>query len=400
MLSGTQNADVYTDFNGLNKLKGQARKDAPEALKEVAKQFESIFINNVLKSMRQAKLADGAMDSDQSKFYNDMYDQQLAVHLSGSPGVGLADLIVKQLSPDKPKNEQQGIEDYLNKSGGINPPSPPFFKGGNEKIASHFENGGNEKIIAPHFEKGGLGGIIDGQVKVAAYIQDTTARMQDDCMDAGGRATHGAVAEVEQRMERLPSSPLDAMTLLPFDNEHTVQATSALKAGHAQPIQSADEFVRRLHPLAVQAARELGVEPKVILAQAALESGWGRSVIKNGNGTNSFNLFNIKADKAWQGKQAQVATLEFDQGIAKKVNAGFRSYDSFEASFKDYVDFIKTNPRYGDALKNAGNAKQYMHELQKAGYATDPKYADKVMTIYQGNTMAEFEPDVTMAMNQ
>ena len=130
MLSGTQNADVYTDFNGLNKLKGQARKDAPEALKEVAKQFESIFINNVLKSMRQAKLADGAMDSDQSKFYNDRYDQQLAVHLSGSPGVGLADLIVKQLSPDKPKNEQQGIEDYLNKSGGINPPSPPFFKGG------------------------------------------------------------------------------------------------------------------------------------------------------------------------------------------------------------------------------------------------------------------------------
>ncbi len=142
------------------------------------------------------------------------------------------------------------------------------------------------------------------------------------------------------------------------------------------------------------------MEPKVILAQAALETGWGRSLIKNSNGSNSFNLFNIKADKSWQGKQAQVATLEFDQGIAKKVNAGFRSYDSFEESFKDYVDFIKSNPRYGDALKKAGNAEQYMHELQRAGYATDPKYANKVMSIYQGNTMAEFEPDIIMAMNQ
>jgi flagellar protein FlgJ len=349
MLNGTQNADVYTDFNGLNKLKGQARKESPEALKEVAKQFESIFLNNVLKSMRAAKLADGAMDNDQSKFYNDMYDQQLAVHLSGSPGVGLADLIVKQLSHDKPKNEKQDTEGSLNRSGGINPPQPPFYKGGGNTV--------------PPFAKGGVGGIAEGQAKITPYTQDV--------------------------------NPLDEMTEFPFDSP-----MRGLKDSHGLPIQSADEFVRRLRPLAVEAAKELGVEPKVLLAQAALESGWGRSTIKHGNGSNTFNLFNIKADKAWQGKQAQVATLEFDQGIAKKVNSGFRSYDSFEESFKDYVDFIKTNPRYGDALKKAGNAEQYMHELQRAGYATDPKYADKVMSIYQGNTMAEFESDVIMAMNQ
>lgn len=351
MLNGPQNADVYTDFNGLAKLKGQARKESPEALKEVAKQFESIFLNNVLKSMRAAKLADGAMDSDQSKFYNDMYDQQLAVHLSGSPGVGLADLIVKQLSPDKPKHEKQGIEDYLNRSGGIS-------ASGSEQLY-----GANRRQV-----NGKIDGLAEGQVKVSPYIQD-------------GR-------------------PVDEMTEFPFNTDHALPAQSgALTVDHGRPIQSADEFVRRLHPLAVQAARELGVEPKVILAQAALESGWGRSVIKNSDGSNSFNLFNIKADKAWQGKQARVSTLEFDQGIAKKVNAGFRSYDSFEESFKDYVDFIKDNPRYGDALKKVGNAEQYMHELQRAGYATDPRYADKVMSIYQGNTMAEFEPDVIMAMN-
>ncbi|MCK9395772.1 MAG: flagellar assembly peptidoglycan hydrolase FlgJ [Methylobacter sp.] len=370
MLNGAQNAYVYTDFNGLAKLKTQAKKESPEALKEVAKQFESIFLNNVLKSMRQAKLADGAMDNDQSKFYNDMYDQQLAVHLSGSPGVGLADLIVKQLSSDKkPKNEKQDIEDYLNRSGGVS-------RSGAEQIHAHAINrpiSGKSDSLA--------GSFTDGQVRVTPYTQDTTARMQ----------------EVEQRMERLPRSPLDGITEIPFNSD---QAMNGLKSGHGLPIQSADEFVRRLHPYAEQAARELGVEPKVLLAQAALETGWGRSVIKNSNGSNSFNLFNIKADKAWQGKQAQVATLEFDQGIAKKVNAGFRSYDSFEDSFRDYVDFIKSNPRYGDALKKVGNAEQYMHELQRAGYATDPKYADKVMSIYQGSTMADFEPDVIMAMNQ
>ncbi|MDO9267718.1 MAG: flagellar assembly peptidoglycan hydrolase FlgJ [Methylobacter sp.] len=366
-----QNADVYTDFNSLAKLKSQARKESPEALKEVAKQFESIFLNNVLKSMRDAKLGDGAMDNDQSKFYNDMYDQQLAVHLSGSPGVGLADLIVKQLGPDKPKNEKQDVEDYLNKSGGIS--------SGSEQVhVLNRQAGGKTGNSATGFE--------EGQVKVTPYLHDTTARMQ----------------AVEQRMERLPGSPLNEMDELPFNSESALpmQSIAALKADHALPIQSSEEFVRRLHPYAEQAAKELGVEPKVILAQAALESGWGRSVIKNSNGSNSFNLFNIKADKAWQGKQAQVATLEFDQGIPKKVNAGFRSYNSFKESFKDYVYFIKSNPRYGDALKKAGNAEQYMHELQRAGYATDPKYADKVMSIYQGNTMAEFEPDVIMAMNQ
>jgi flagellar protein FlgJ len=345
MLSGPQNADVYTDFNGLAKLKGQARKDSPEALKEVAKQFESLFLHNVLKTMREAKLADGIMDNDQSKFYNEMYDHQLAVHLSGSPGVGLADLIVKQLSPEKPKNEKQDVEDSLNRSGALSRSSPG--------LAHHAIN-----RQASAKAGGSTASFDDGQVKVTPYIQDGTG------------------------------NPFDEMVEFPFNNDHT------------RPIQSAEEFVRKLHPLAVQAAKELGVEPKVILAQAALESGWGRSVIKNGNGDNSFNLFNIKADKSWQGKQAQVATLEFDQGIAKKVNAGFRSYDSFKESFRDYVDFIKSNPRYSNALKKAGNAEQYMHELQRAGYATDPKYADKVIGIYQGTTMAGFEPDVIMAMNQ
>ena len=363
MLS-VQNADVYTDFNGLSKLKNQAAKDSPAALKEVAKQFESIFLNNVLKSMRAAKLADGAMDSEQSKFYSDMYDQHLAVHLSGS--VGLADLIVKQLSPHQPNGKAQAIAEYQNKTAALTPGDAIQAVGNSAASASTgaSQTIANYQANAADPLQGGVNQLnAVGQAITAPYI------MQDNVQ-------------------------LNQMTKLPESS------TGALKNSAALPIQSAEDFVSQLHPYAELAAKELGVEPKVILAQAALETGWGRSVIKNGNGSSSFNLFNIKADKAWQGKQAKVAALEFDQGIAKKVNAGFRSYDSFQQSFKDYVDFIKSNPRYGDALKKAGNAEQYMQELQRAGYATDPKYADKVMSIYQGNTMAGFEPDVVMAMNQ
>jgi flagellar protein FlgJ len=326
------NADVYADFNGLANLKNQARKDSPEALKEVARQFEAIFLSNVLKSMRDAKLADGITDNDQSKFYNELYDKQLAVHLSGKPGVGLADLIVKQLSHDQPDNEKLALDDYLNRSAGT------------QKIISPYPRAVDKRVS----------NTVDAQVIINAYIHD--------------------------------SSPLNEMTEIPLKNDHT------------RPIQSAEDFVRQLHPYAQQAAKELGVEPKVILAQAALETGWGRSLIKNSNGSNSFNLFNIKADKSWQGKQAQVPTLEFEQGIAKKVNSGFRSYASFQESFQDYVTFIKNNPRYGDALKQAGNGERYLHELQRAGYATDPNYANKIMSIYHSNTMAEFEPETVVAM--
>jgi flagellar protein FlgJ len=329
-----QNADVYTDFNGLANLKNQARKDSPEALKEVAKQFEAIFLSNILKGMRDAKLADGIADSDQSKFYTDMYDKQLAVHLSGKPGVGLADLIVKQLghNSEPPANEKPALDDYLNRSTAALNTLSDYPRAAGNRASSY----------------------TDGQVIINAYIHD--------------------------------SSPLNAMTEIPLKNDP------------ARPIQSAEDFVRQLHPYAQQAAKELGVEPKVLLAQAALETGWGRSLIKNSDGGNSFNLFNIKADKSWQGKQAQVPTLEFEQGIAKKVNAGFRSYASFQESFRDYVDFIKTNPRYGDALKQAGNGDRYLQELQQAGYATDPGYANKVMSIYHGDTMAGFKPETIVAM--
>ncbi|PKM10843.1 MAG: flagellar assembly peptidoglycan hydrolase FlgJ [Gammaproteobacteria bacterium HGW-Gammaproteobacteria-3] len=311
------NTDVYTDFSGFAKLKNQAKQQSPEALKEVAKQFESLFLNMVLKSMRQAKLGEGIFDSSQTEFYQDMYDQQLGLHLSGDPGVGLADMIIKQLDQSRPKAgsaEKMALDDYFNN---------PI-----QRLSSGFAK--------------------------TAELPPTGAVSSD--------------------------------------------MKQAVNNNESQPIQSPEQFIRQLYGHAEQAAAQLGVDAKALLAQAALETGWGRSIIDQGDGGSSFNLFNIKAGANWQGKRAIVSTLEFDQGIAKKQKAEFRSYNSFKESFNDYVRLIKTNPRYSQALKQAQNPERYLLELQKAGYATDPHYADKVMRIYHAQEIAEFKPALSVAL--
>ncbi|NOT84982.1 MAG: flagellar assembly peptidoglycan hydrolase FlgJ, partial [Methylococcaceae bacterium] len=233
-----QNADVYTDFNGLGKLKAEAREQDPEALKQVAKQFESLFLNMVLKSMRQAKLDDGAMDNDQSKFYQDMYDQQLAVHLSGESGIGLANMMVKQLSPNQTQSlAQKDIVEYIkNPTQAINPAD-----------------------LSVH-----------DMAKLGLLKRESTELPPVAPM---------AAPQLEKLMANLPDIP-------------EPEVPGSKKA-----------FVEQLLPLAQKAAQELGVEPKVLIAQAALETGWGRSVIKNRDGSSSYNLFNIKAGSAWDGRQ-------------------------------------------------------------------------------------------------
>jgi len=304
MLSNVNSADVYTDFDGLAKLRTEAKQKTPEAIKEVAKQFESVFLGMVLKSMRAAKLTDGGiMDNDQSKFFQDMHDQQLSVQLSGDPGIGLAAVIEDQLSPKKYNPVGRlGINEYRARPVDVNEP-----------------------------------------VKVMQEID------------------------------------------------------SAEKIG-AEQINSKQDFVRILGAPAQQAAQELSVDAKALLAQAALETGWGKSVIKMADGNSSFNLFNIKTHKNWSGKQATKNTLEFEGGIAKQEKAHFRAYESYQDSFNDYVRFIKENPRYQQALQHTEKAEQYMHELQSAGYATDPAYADKVMRIYHDDVFSGLQrPDVVVA---
>ena len=329
----TENASVYTDFNGLAKLKQGAREQTPEAIKEVAKQFESVFLSMVLKSMRQAKLADGALDNNQSEFYRDMYDQQMAIHLAGKPGVGLADLIAQQLTPKQKNDEEEKMQagDYLNLALGF---------------SSH-------SVVRPQNN---------------AFNPATTTVQPLD----------------ESGLNRLQES-LDRLEQNQQSMELAEQMDSAMSQGNINK----QIFMNQLLPHAQQAANDLGVDANVLLAQAALETGWGKAVIKNDQGKSSFNLFNIKADRSWDGNQTRVSTLEYRDGVAKKEMAGFRSYESYKQSFDDYVNFIKSNPRYSEALKKTDNAAQYVRELQKAGYATDPRYAEKIMSIYNSQIASQ-----------
>ena len=152
----------------------------------------------------------------------------------------------------------------------------------------------------------------------------------------------------------------------------------------------AQSFIEQLYPAAQHAAQQLGIDPKALLAQAAIETGWGKHMIHNTSGQNSHNLFGIKADRRWQGDRAMVNTIEFEQGVAATKKASFRMYDSFAESMQDYVGFVKQNPRYEEAVKQTQSPQDYFSELQKAGYATDPEYANKVISVFEGEQFKRY----------
>lgn len=295
------------DMSSLNQLKSAAKANDEGALREAAEQFEAIFVNMLLKSMRKAQEAiadkDSPFNSQQVKFYRDMHDQQLAVDLAGGGSLGLADIIVRQL----------GNEQLLNRAG------------------SEMTSG-----------------------DLASY----------------NRQQRQAVVAAEDRV--LP--------------------TETKRAGFASP----QDFVEQLYPLAQEHAKSLGIDPEALIAQAAVETGWGQHMIHTASGSNTHNLFGIKADNRWKGDKATVQTLEYQGDIARQQKAHFRAYPSLDQAMQDYVNFVSDNPRYQSALENTRNPKVYFEQLQKAGYATDPKYADKVMSVLGSQTLQSFKNDEAM----
>ena len=250
-MAATPGAPVVTDFSGYSALRAKAHADDPVALRAAAQQFEALFTQMMLKSMRDASLGDDLMSSEQGEFYRDMFDQQMALSLSSGKGLGLADMLVRQMQAGKAA-----------------PATPPA-------------------------------------------------------------------------------------------------ATPAKK-----------DFIEQVLPHAQQAGAALGVAPRMLIAQSALETGWGNKVIP---GTN--NVFNIKAGKAWNGNRATVATQEFDHGKAHLEQAAFRAYRSVADSFADYAHKIGTDARYQGVRNSGEDAARFAQGLQQAGYATDPSYARKVQAI-------------------
>lgn len=316
--------EFYADFTALAKLKTSAQKDPEAALKKVAQEFESIFINMMLKNMRQSNEAIGSdlFSSNESKQYQEMLDSQMSQSLSKSGGMGIADALMRQLRGQGPAGvPQSGSETaFLN------------------QVAT--QDLARIQMLAKHAS--------------SDLISQAQAASKTDGID---------LSKIVETMQ------LDLTT------------KQAKQSAEQVTFKSPSEFIQALWPHAKAAADQLGVNPKAILAQAALETGWGKYPIAKQDGSASYNLFGIKADARWQGERAVVTTLEYENGVAKKQVAPFRAYDSFEDSFNDYANFLTASDRYKGALLAGDDVATFAANLQQGGYATDPKYGEKINGI-------------------
>ncbi|GGC07725.1 flagellar rod assembly protein/muramidase FlgJ [Marinobacterium zhoushanense] len=341
---GQIDSSFYTDLTGLSKIKSQANDDRDAALRNAAEQFEQVFMNMMLKSMRQATESfaeDNPFNSSDVQFFQGMLDQQLTLQLSQSKGLGLADIIVRQL-------------------------------GGKEMTADTLR----QALQLPSDEE-----RIDDKLAQGQSLNETLLNL------AARRVANHSLSAVDQISDRLAQRRAETGAEEPADD-----AAAPSAAVGSEPAEwsfdTPEQFVEQLLPAAAKAAQALGVDPRVLVAQAALETGWGRAVIRRDDGSSSNNLFNIKADSRWDGERVGVSTLEYRDGLPRPERADFRVYDSVEQSLDDYVDFIQNNPRYGEALKQVGDPVSYLQALQRAGYATDPEYADKIGRIVNGALLA------------
>lgn len=280
--------DAAWDSRSLNNLKRLAASDPKTHAKAVAKQVEGMFVQMMMKSMRDALPQDGLMSSDQTRLYTSVYDQQISQQIAAR-GLGLADVIVKQMATQAPPDEKAGTV-----------PMP---------LDKSFIN-----------------------------------------------------------------------TLPPLEMEQTVRRAVPRPPTPGTP--DGQAFIAQLAQPAREASAQSGIPHHLILAQAALESGWGQRQILTRDGKPSFNVFGIKAGGSWQGKTTDIMTTEYENGEAKKVNAKFRVYDSYSEALQDYVNLLSNNPRYA-AVTSASSPEQGARALQAAGYATDPKYAQKLMGMIQ-----------------
>lgn len=282
------------DAQSLNELKTKAGQEPQANLRPVARQVEGMFVQMMLKSMRETLPKDGMFSSDQTRLYTSMYDQQIAQQMTAGKGLGLAEEMVKQLSAQQQAPAENAV-----------------------------------------------------QVPMKFDMQTVTSYQN--------------AALTQMVRKALPKAPDNSDVPLSGDSK---------------------DFLAQLSLPARLASEQSGIPHHLILAQAALESGWGQRQIRQQNGEPSFNLFGVKASGNWKGKVTEITTTEFENGEAKKVKAKFRVYSSYLEALSDYVGLLTRNPRYA-AVTSASTAEQGAQALQNAGYATDPQYARKLTGMIQ-----------------
>ncbi|WP_374354845.1 flagellar assembly peptidoglycan hydrolase FlgJ [Chitinimonas sp.] len=282
------NARLAIDAQAVGDLRAKAAKDPQGAAREVAQQFEKMFLDMVMKAMREATPKFDELQSNSLETFQSMYDQQLSQTLSGGKGLGMADMVARQIAR-----------------------------------------------------------LSDPQ---ALPMQPRKLQFQDlaAAANAAGKLPATAVSVSEQ----------------------------------------AAEFVSTIGQAATTAAASLGLSPHLMLAHAALETGWGRKPITDTKGRNSHNLFGIKAGSDWTGKTADIVTTEYVDGIAQKRVERFRAYDSYADAFADYAQLL--SKRYGAATQAGSDARMFAERLQQGGYATDPHYAKKLTQLAQSPALRAY----------
>jgi len=315
-----QTSKLALDTNSLNGLKNSAKAGTPAAMKEAATQFEAMFINMMMKSMRDATPQEGMTDNQQTKTFTTMLDQQTSQNLA-KRGVGLADVLVRQLSANQM---------------------------GQQALAVGADGMGGDAAA-------GAGRLTPSLNNAAAMYGN------------GAALGAGAAASAVSGTAASKAPPLPATT-----------ETGRIQAPHVRA------FQEKLHEHAHAAEQTTGVPAKFMLGQAALETGWGKRMIKNADGSNSNNLFGIKAGPGWKGKVANAVTTEYVNGKPQTRVEKFRAYDSPADSFRDYANMIAKNPRYEKVI-GSSDAATFAQGLQRAGYATDPNYAAKLTRLIKNS---------------
>ncbi|CAH2944027.1 MAG: Flagellar protein FlgJ [peptidoglycan hydrolase] [uncultured Paraburkholderia sp.] len=310
------------DVQGFAKLSAQAKASPQAGMKMAAQQFDAVFTQMMLKSMRDATPQDGPFDSHDSATFTSMMDQQLSQQLS-QKGIGVADAMLKQLM------RNQGMQ-----TGGA--------------------NGGS-----------GAGGLVG----------------MANALGGGSGGDEGQTAALNALAKAYGNAQANGQLAMGKGYSANSALTPPLKGDGSSP--KVDAFVNKLAAPAQAASAATGIPARFIIGQAALESGWGKSEIKKADGTTSHNVFGIKATKDWTGKMVSTLTTEYVNGKPQRVVEKFRAYDSYQEAMTDYASLLKGNPRYAQVINSAHDVKGFATGMQRAGYATDPHYAKKLMSIME-----------------
>jgi len=327
---------LYADFPGFSRLRAGAREGDAATRAEVATQMEALFVGAMLRSMRQAGevLASGSGGG----LARDLHDDQLALALARDGRLGFARAVLRELAPVAPDSSAPAAQH--SPAPAVREPSAPAAQEPSAPAA---------RGLSAHPARG-----------FAAPARNASLVARDWAALRASAARPAAGEQPLQDARRIAAPPPETGSTRRFD--------------------SPEAFAHALWPAASRAAHALGTRPEAVLAVAALESGWGRHVPLRADGSSSHNLFGIKAH-GWGGEVTHAATLEFEHGAFARRVEPFRAYDSPQAAVEDFARFVRANPRYREALASDGDAAAFVHALARAGYATDPRYGEKLEAL-------------------